>query len=143
MIKALARSAGVLLIGAALAGCPPRTHGPRIPPSFAPTPCPEHGVCVIKVTVNDCQASGGIVVDKEFVSMRLPNNLRWEIVTAGFEFAANGIEFDPPNPQFEPRNSPRPNEFRLHNKKSANGDFYYFINVKGCRQADPWVRNTN
>lgn len=67
--------------------------------------------------------------------------MRWEIVTPGFVFDINGIQFEPPNTQFDVQNSPRPNEFRIHNKKSQSGDFYYFVNVKGCVRHDPWVRN--
>lgn len=143
MTQNFARATLALLFGTAVVVGGALAQTPRPPPSYPPTPC-NQGVCTIKVTVRDCQAEGGIVVDKDFVSMNRANNMRWEIVTPGFEFdASNGIQFDPPNPQFEPMNSPQPNQFRLHNRKSALGDFYYFINVKGCRQMDPWVRNTN
>ena len=59
----------------------------------------------------------------------------------GFEFAPNGIVFDPPNAQFEPQHSPTSSEFRIHNNKSQTGDFYYYVNVDGCRRVDPWIRN--
>lgn len=110
------------------------------PPGLGAVPCTP-GVCVIQVFVDDCSAPGGIRLDKPLVSVTEAVNMRWEIVTPGFVFAENGIEFDPPNPQFEPRNSPRPNEFRLHNRKSQAGDFYYFVNVQGCARHDPWIRN--
>lgn len=142
MTQFFPRTAFALLLGAFATSCTPMAPTPRTPPSGPPTPC-NQGICIIKVTVNDCRAAGGIVLDKPFVSVDRANNMRWEIVTPGFEFDTNGIQFDPPNAQFRVQHSPRPNEFRLHNNKSTNGDFYYFVNVKGCLQMDPWVRNTN
>jgi hypothetical protein len=122
-------------IAAAQSGRPP---GP--PPGLGATPCTP-GICVIRVFVDDCSSAGGIRLDKPLVSVAEAVNLRWEIVTPGHVFAPNGIEFDPPNPQFEAQNSPRPNEFRLRNHKTAAGDFYYFVNVQGCARHDPWIRN--
>ncbi len=112
----------------------------RTLPAGAPVPC-NPGICTINVTVASCGTAGGITVDKPFVSVAGPQNMRWNIVTPGFVFAANGIEFDPPNSQFQVQNSPDPAEFRIHNQRSQSGDFYYFINVQGCLRADPWIRN--
>ncbi len=67
--------------------------------------------------------------------------MRWVIATPGHRFTGNGIQFDPPHPQFEVKNSPRPEEFRILNKKSQNGDFHYLVNLEGCLPLDPWVRN--
>jgi hypothetical protein len=128
------------LLACALAACaqaPPRT-GP--PPGLSPERCTP-GVCVIQVFVDNCSAQGGIRLDKPFVSTTSAVNMRWEIATPGFEFAGNGIEFDPPNAQFEQQPSPRPNQFRMQNRKTQNGDFYYFVNVRGCRRHDPLIRN--
>jgi hypothetical protein len=122
---------------APLVGC----TTPRSPPAgIAAVPCTP-GVCVIRVFVDDCHAPGGIRLDKPLVEADRAVNMRWEIATPGFVFAANGIAFDPPDAQFQPQPSPRPNEFRLHNAKSQAGDFYYFVNIQGCRPHDPWIRN--
>lgn len=122
-----------------LSGC----AQPRMaPPDLPASPCPP-GLCVIKVFVDKdkCTGKDGITVDKPLVSTDLAVNMRWEIMTLGFVFAADGIVFDPPNPQFEPRHNPTPAEFRIHNKKSQAGDFKYTIKVQGCTAFDPWVRN--
>ena len=112
-------------------------------PSGNPAPC-NPGTCTLTITVTgDCKQPGSISIDKPFVSTSSSVNMRWAIATPGHEFTADGIRFEPPNPQFEPRNSPKPNEFHIHNKKSSTGDFYYFVNLKGCAPLDPWVRNTN
>ena len=112
------------------------------PPGLAASPCPP-GICVIQVFVDRsrCTGTDGITVDKPLVSATQAVNMRWEIVTPGFVFAADGIVFDPPNPQFEPRNSPHPNEFRIQNTKSQTGYYKYTVNVLGCTPYDPWVRN--
>ena len=123
----------------ALNGC----AQPKLPPpGLVASPCAP-GVCVIQVFVDSgrCAGADGISVDKPLVSATQAVNMRWEIVTPGFVFAADGIVFDPPNPQFEPRNSPSPNEFRIHNTKSQTGDYKYTIKVQGCTPYDPWVRN--
>jgi hypothetical protein len=126
----------------ALSGCtvpgPHHLGGPV--PKAAPTPC-NPGICVIKVKVTDCAAVGGITVDPDYVSADQAVNMRWAIETAGYEFTSQGIQFFPPNPQFETQPSPRPSEFRIQNHKIQPGDYYYFVNVTGCRPADPWVRN--
>ena len=127
----------------ALSGCAmpgPHHFGGGPVPRTAPTPC-NPGTCELKVKVTDCKAVGGITVDPDYVSADQAVNMRWTIVTEGYEFTSNGIMFFPPNPQFENRHNPRPNEFHIHNRKEQPGDYYYFINVKGCLPADPWVRN--
>jgi hypothetical protein len=114
---------------------------PKAPPEgLVAERCPP-GVCVIQVFVDDCSAPGGIRLDKPLVEVTAAVNMRWVIVTPGFVFTAAGIEFDPPAAQFEAQHSPQANEFRLHNQKARNGDFYYAVNVQGCRKHDPWVRN--
>lgn len=140
----IAMAAAALLACMAAAGPALAQHKPA---SASATPC-NPGNCRITVTVNDCQAEGGITVDPDNVAVNSARNMRWEIVTPGYVFAANGIQFDPPHAQFEPRNSPKPNEIHIFNKKTQNGDFYYFVNVKksgggDCRQVDPFVRNTD
>lgn len=124
----------------ATAICLPPAIAQHRPPAGNPAPCTP-GICVITVTVNDCQAAGGIVLDPPFVSASSAVNLRWKIVTDSYVFAQNGIEFDPPGGPFTQQNSPRPNEFRIRNDKSQNGDFYYYVNVDGCRTVDPFIRN--
>lgn len=120
-----------------LSGC----AQPKIaPPGLVPSTCPP-GLCVIQVFVDSCTATDGIRVDKPLVSAGAAVNMRWEIVTSGFVFAADGIVFDPPNPQFAPQNNPTPGEFRMHNSKSQTGDYKYTVNVQGCTPLDPWVRN--
>ncbi|MBN8510632.1 MAG: hypothetical protein J0L57_18730 [Burkholderiales bacterium] len=110
------------------------------PEHMAAAPCTP-GVCVIKVFVDDCRQEGGIRLDKPLVEVDRAVNMRWEIKTKGFVFAANGIELQPHDSQFRVQHSPRPDEFRLHNAKARAGDFYYFVNVEGCRPHDPWIRN--
>ena len=127
--------ASLFLLGTAIAQ-------PRLPPGN-PTPC-NSGICTLTITVGgDCSKPGNISIDRPFVSVAAPNNMRWVIATPGHAFASDGIRFDPPNAQFEVQHSPRPNEFRIQNKKSQNGDYYYWVNLDGCAPLDPWVRNRN
>jgi hypothetical protein len=123
----------------ALGACA-QSKPPGPPPGLDAARCPP-GNCEIKVFVENCSAPGGIRLDKPLVEVTSAVNMRWTIVTPGFVFETNGVQFDPSNPQFELRNNPHPNEFHIHNKRSQAGDFYYFVNVRGCRQMDPWVRN--
>jgi hypothetical protein len=121
------------IFGAALAQ--PRS------PSGNPTPC-NSGICILTITVDgDCSKPGNISIDRPFVSVSAPNNMRWVIATPDYVFANDGIRFDPPNAQFETQPSPKPNEFRIQNKKSQPGDFYYWVHLEGCAPLDPWVRN--
>jgi hypothetical protein len=129
---------GVLCV--AVCGCAQPTRPPAPPPGLAAAPCTP-GVCTIQVFVDRCNAADGIRLDKPLIEVTSAVNMRWEIVTPGFVFDANGIQFEPPNAQFDVQHSPRPNEFRIHNRKSQLGDFYYFVNVKGCVRHDPWIRN--
>jgi hypothetical protein len=124
----------------ALCGCAQPTRPPGPPEGLAASPCTP-GVCTIQVFVDQCNAPNGIRLDKPLVEATSAVNMRWEIVTPGFVFDTNGIQFEPPDTQFEVQHSPRPNEFRIQNKKAQSGDFYYFVNVKGCVRHDPWVRN--
>ena len=108
-------------------------------PFGAERPCGP-GVCVITVTVNDCYAPGGIVVDPDVASTRSPIILRWVMATSGYEFTDDGIDFEDPD-QFIRLSSPRPNEFRFRNTRTRDGDFYYWVRVRGCREVDPFIRN--
>jgi hypothetical protein len=130
----------VAALCAAFYGCAQPSSHPSPPPGLIAAPCTP-GVCTIQVFVERCNAADGIRLDKPLVEATEAVNMRWEIVTPGFVFDDNGIQFDPPHAQFDVRNSPRPNEFRIHNRKTQVGDFYYFVNVKGCVRHDPWVRN--
>lgn len=134
----------MLLAGVALQGCGtsggPAPAGIRLAPTTQPTPC-NVGICTIKVTVSNCEGQGGITVDKPYLSVSVARNMRWVIDTPGYEFAPNGIQFDPPNAQFVVQPSLTTSEFRIRNLKTQAGDFYYYINVDGCRQADPWIKN--
>jgi len=117
------------------------------PPTSNPVQC-NPGNCTITVTVNDCQRDGGITVSPDFVMVTSARNMRWQIVPEGYVFTTDGIQIDPPDSQFVTRNSPKPNEFHIFNRKLQAGDFYYFVNVKevnggDCRQVDPYIRNTN
>jgi len=116
------------------------SHPKSPPPGLAPSAC-SPGNCDITVTVSNCTAPGGITVDKPLVTVDQAVNMRWVITPSTFAFASNGIQVDPSNPQFEVKNSPRPNEFHIHNNKSSSGDFYYYINIQGCAQVDPFVHN--
>jgi hypothetical protein len=133
--------AAIVLLGVALSSGaqPRRPEAP--PPGLAAERCTP-GICELKVTVSNCSSANGITVDKPLAEVTAAVNMRWTIVTPGFEFDTLGIRFDPPDPQFEVRPSPAPNEFRIQNHKARSGNFYYFIRVKGCAEADPWVRNT-
>lgn len=122
-------------------------HAQGRPPAPPAKPC-NPGNCVIKVKVADCQAPGGITIDPENVAVNSARNMRWEIEprNSGFVFATSGIQFDPAHAQFQPRNSPRPDEVHIFNAKTERGEFYYFVNVNrvdgsACRQVDPFVRN--
>ncbi len=138
-MKNLIRVAAVALLGSV--GAASTAWAQRPAPPGNPTPC-NPGTCTLTITVNgDCKQPGSISIDKPFVSTSAAVNMRWTIATPGHEFTTDGIRFDPPNPQFEVKNSPKPNEFHIHNKKSKDGDFYYFVNLKGCLPLDPWVRN--
>jgi hypothetical protein len=110
------------------------------------TACPP-GNCVINVTVNGtCQSPNDIVVDP-IVSAQGSVNMRWVLVpgsgaaSKSYSFTSNGIDFVPPESQFEVKPSPSPSEFRIMNQHRSTGDFYYFINIQGCAQKDPWIRN--
>jgi hypothetical protein len=137
LLRHLGHLAGMSCI--VFGGCAqPSTRPP--PAGLAAAPCTP-GVCTIQVFVDRCDAADGIRLDKPLVEVTSAVNMRWEIVTPGFAFESNGIQFDPPNAQFDVQHSPRPNEFRIHNRKTQAGDYYYFVNVKGCVRHDPWVRN--
>jgi hypothetical protein len=131
------------LASAAICGCAqplvPRTAPPHLVPQGC-LPGSPPGICKLTVTVNNC-ASGDIKVNPELVVISNAVVMQWEIVTDGFVFAANGIDFQPPNAQFVVAPLPPSRRFQVRNAKSQAGDFYYFVNVQGCATADPWARN--
>lgn len=138
-----AAACGVMALTMALAGCADngrQAAGLHPLPNGPGVPC-NAGVCEITVTVAKCDSGCCASVDKPVVAVTSARDIRWEIVTPGFVFASNGIAFDPPNPQFVFKVSPHPNEFRVHDAKSLDGDFPYYVNVQGCAPLDPWVRN--
>jgi hypothetical protein len=106
----------------------------------------DPAACTITLTVNNCQAQGGITVEPDIVLVRSARHMHWVIEPQGYEFAANGIEFRQPHPQFERLDSPRPHEFHIQNHKTQAGDFYYYVNItdsngNACKRVDPTVRN--
>jgi hypothetical protein len=127
-----------------LGGCEwlkPAPHPTSPPPGLAPSVCTS-GTCTLNVTVSgDCQSPADITVDKPLVIANAAVNMRWVISPPTFAFASNGIQIDPSDAQFEVKPSPGPNEFRIMNHHRSNGDFYYYINIQGCAQADPFIRN--
>ena len=136
-------SVSALLAGIVLQGCGTTSSTPVGgfgAPTAPPWPC-SPGICRIEVKVVDCVADGGITVDPPFVEVTVARNMRWVIVTPGYEFAPNGVEFSPPHAQFVTQPSPDSAQFRIRNLKTQLGDFYYYINVDGCRRVDPWIRN--
>ena len=94
--------------------------------------------CDIKVTVNSC---GNYAFDPDGMWTDHAVNLRWTIVTPGYNFvAASGIQFS--DPQFEVKNAPKTNEFHVHDNKSTTGTFNYTANIVECPQAvDPYIQN--
>lgn len=93
--------------------------------------------CDITITVKSCD---DIVADPEGLATDHPVNLRWTIVTPGYEFVqGTGIRFS--DPQFVVKNAPKPNEFHVHDNKSTAGTFPYTVNVAGCAPADPYIQN--
>ncbi len=130
-----------------LIGCAPAVRIASPPPHLSPVKCTE-GNCKITIDVRDCATPGGIVLDKAFVDVDRPVNMFWEIRTEGYEFAEHGILFVQENApkdqqQFEPKSIGGGKTFKVHNKKTAPGDYYYFVLIKGCAPLDPWVRNNS
>lgn len=81
MNKSILYCAAVTLI---LSGC---AQQPRY---AAQSPC-NRGVCKVLVTVDDCNASGGIWVNVDPVPVDKPNKIEWTMDTEGFRFADKGI----------------------------------------------------
>ena len=139
------RTIFAVALAASLIGCASRPEYMTAPRHLAPTKCPP-GSCKIKVTVNNCNQPNGIKLDPEFPEVDEAVNMFWEIDPPSFVFEKYGILFVQPNAppdeqQFETKNSPQPNKFHIHNKKTEAGDYYYFVLIKGCLPFDPWVRN--
>lgn len=136
------RGRGVCAVAAALASL--GAAGPAMAqhnrPSSPASPCTP-GECVIHVTVSNCQAAGGVSVDKPYVSTNSAVNMRWVIDTPGYAFATSGIEFDLDDAQFEHKQNPLAHEFHVQNHKSRTGDYHYNVRVQGCLPLDPWINN--
>jgi len=109
-------------------------------PALAQGQC-SPGDCRITVTVNNCS----IAVSPDPVVVNSPRNMRWEIVTPGYTFPADGSGIQFGDPQFELRNSPQANQVHIFNQKTRTGDFKYNVNVTasngGACSLDPTVRN--
>jgi hypothetical protein len=143
MSSRLNRVALCLLTSAAVCGCAQPLVPKTVPPHLAPQSClpgGPPGICKLTVTVNNC-ATGDIKVEPELVVVSNPVIMQWEIVTDGFVFSANGIDFQPPNAQFVVVPRPPSRRFQVRDARSQLGDFYYFVNVQGCATADPWARH--
>jgi len=113
------------------------------PPTVPPVPC-NAGICNIEVKVNTCGAKDGISVQPQFLSMAASGSstiIHWKIVTPGHVFAPNGIVFDPATSQFHRLPGTPPNEIRMRNDKSTQGNFYYYVDVQDCVRVDPWIQN--
>jgi hypothetical protein len=102
----------------------------------APVDC--HGNdCNITITVHSCD---DIVADPDGLATDHPVNLRWTIVTPGYNFEpGTGIQLS--DPQFEVKHAPKPNQFHIHDNKSTPGTFPYQVNIAGCASADPYIQN--
>jgi hypothetical protein len=137
-----AATVAVVLLPLALGSCSLFKSSPKSPPAgLVASTCPP-GNCVINVSVTGtCQSPGDISVDKPLISASAAVNMRWVISPSSFSFASNGIQFDPADSQFEVKPSSSPNEFRIMNQHRSSGTFYYYLNIQGCAQADPWIRN--
>jgi hypothetical protein len=128
---------------APLGGCGLFNAKSGIPKDLKPQRCPP-GQCDIEVSiVGNCRDPGSIIVKPELAEVADQDNLmRWVIVTKGYEFDRDGIDFPLLSP-FKVLHSHESNVFRVLNRNDWSGqkDFKYDVNVKGCRRLDPWVRN--
>lgn len=107
-------------------------------------PCTP-GICFVNIVVDDSTTPCSAVAIPSDVTVPVksraaPVELRWVLNTGEHVFAANGIVFDEPD-QFDPKQSPKPNEIRFHDKATKKGTFHYVVNVDGCAPLDPYVRN--
>lgn len=96
-------------------------------------------MCMISVHVDAKASPCTVSVDPPFVAAQYARNLMWTIVTPGYSFAKDGIDFD--DPQFEPRYARGADKFIVHDDFTSLGDFPYSVNVQGCTTLDPYVRN--
>ena len=140
----------MLLAGVALQGCgTPRSSGiassgPPPLPAYDPTNCVgTDGNCKINVFVDKCSDERGIRVEPTYASTN--SNARiiiWTIKTPPYAFASNGIDFGA-NTSFIPLpNQPHPpSEFRVRNDAGSGVGAYYYVNIVGCKQVDPWIKN--
>ena len=95
--------------------------------------------CDIAVIVKSCDDIDGIKVYSEEMSTKHAVNLRWIIFPDKYKFAADGIVFT--DPQFVRKQSPKDNEFHIHDNKSSTGTFKYSVHVDGCPVVDPYIKN--
>ncbi len=97
-------------------------------PDAAAAGCNPGGNCTVDVTVG---ANCAITVDPDPLDVPQPRgakSITWKIVTNGFLFSANGIEFKSSNNEFA---DPEPlgNRFKWKNKHTRAGSYEYAVNV--------------
>lgn len=108
--------------------------------------CNSGGNCSVDVMVG---ANCAISVSPDPLDVPEPRGAKkvtWTIVTDGFEFASNGIEFKSPNDEFvEPALQGK--KFTWKNKHTRSGDYAYNVNLirLGTNPAtcslDPLIKN--
>lgn len=106
------------------------------------------GVCKVDVTVIDCT----ITVDPDTLTVPLPHGrkkIHWDIVSADYIFAANGIVIKLPDGEFDTSDlSATGKKFKWDDKHSKEGYYHYSVNViktgvdpKACSTLDPLIAN--
>ena len=107
------------------------------------------GVCKVDVTVVNC----AITVEPNTLTVQQPRGrkkIHWDIVSADYIFAANGIAFkDDPDSEFDtPDLSPTAKKFKWDDKHSKAGYYHYSVTViktgadpKQCPTLDPLIAN--
>lgn len=153
---AVAITAGAL-VGFGLAGCstPPTPGGgsPRaVPPGLQWQRC-STPQCDVAVTVQHCNDPSGIKPHPEGleVDRGRDRKIRWEIVTAGYEFALGDIvikTYDPKREFADPAAHRNQYTLKYRNSEPQGTQIYdYAITVRRvsdgrvCGPLDPWIRN--
>jgi hypothetical protein len=106
------------------------------------------GVCKVDVKVVDCI----ITLEPYELTVPLPRGpkkIHWDIVSADYIFAANGIVIKVPDGEFDtPDLSPNAKKFKWNNKHSKAGNYHYGVTVikvgvdpKQCPTLDPLIAN--
>jgi hypothetical protein len=144
--QAVAAGLAALLI----TGCSPMmmmTTVQHTPPTTPPVPC-DPGLCEIKVSVDSCTTSRGIIVDRPYMSANASVVMRWTITTPGYAFASNGIQFDPPDAQYIVVPGGPPNVFQVLNQHRVTSStlYYYYVKLQTtsgspCLPVDPFILN--